>query len=122
MPGEELQLDFEHRDGVQIVRLIGRCTADNSQEVKDAVRNALADGKDRFVLDLGPCEFIDSAGLGSLVASRYSCAKKSASFVLCNVSTSVLAALRLARLDRILTICKSLESAIATALDPKSRC
>jgi len=115
MASEELALETEDRNGIRILRLIGRCTVYSSQMVKDTVRAALDEGKDRIIFDLSRCELMDSAGLGSLVSCRFNCVKKGGSLHLCNVSMSVLGSLKLARLDRLLSICGNLDSAIEAA-------
>lgn len=115
MSVEELRLGFEDQNDIRIFRLGGRCTLYTSQQVKDAVRAALDAGKERIIFDLSDCEYMDSAGLGSLVACRFSCSKKGGSLHLCNVPVAVLGALRLARLDRLLPIWGTLEGALAAA-------
>lgn len=118
MPPEKLSLDTEDQGGVRILRLTGRCTVASNQVLKDAVQSSLAEGKQRIIFDLGGCDFMDSAGLGCLVACRFSCARKGGALILCNVSAGVLSSLRLARLDHILPIHRTLRSAVAAAQEP----
>jgi anti-sigma B factor antagonist len=116
---EELKLEAEDREEVRIFRLTGRCTVDNCQRVKDAVHKSVEEKKERVIFDLSGCDFMDSAGLGSLVACRFACAKERGALILCNVSTRVLGAIRLARLDRILPIHRTLEGAVLAAQEPE---
>ena len=77
---QELKLETEKQTSETTVRATGRITTGTSPALENTLRNLMASGK-RIVLDLTNVDFIDSAGLGSLVsiylhASRTGCELK----------------------------------------------
>ncbi|HET9180043.1 MAG TPA: STAS domain-containing protein [Terriglobia bacterium] len=57
-------------DGVTVLSLAGRVTlGDESGQLRSTIKQLLAQGKKRLVLDLADVSYIDSAGLGTLVAA-----------------------------------------------------
>ena len=73
---------------------------------------SLKEGKKRIVFDLAGCDFMDSAGMGSLVSCKFKCTKEGGRFALCRVPSEVLATLRLARLDRVIDVASGLDEAV----------
>jgi anti-sigma B factor antagonist len=66
-----MQLKITKRtvDGILAVGLSGRIVfGDESSLLRDEVKKALQDGVKRIVLNLGEVNYIDSGGLGTLVA------------------------------------------------------
>lgn len=64
-----LQLVEKEVKGVVVLELSGRVTlGDESTQLRTKIKDLLAQGKKRLVLDLGNVSYIDSAGLGTLVA------------------------------------------------------
>ena len=65
-----MQVKTRQVDGVTILDLTGRITmGDGSVTVRDAVKDALAKGNGKILLNLGGVDFIDSSGLGELVSA-----------------------------------------------------
>ncbi len=57
-------------DGVTVLSLSGRVTlGDESSQLRNTIKQLLAQGKKRLVLDLADVSYVDSAGLGTLVAA-----------------------------------------------------
>jgi anti-sigma B factor antagonist len=74
---EELRLEPEQGTSEVVVRATGRITSSTSTKFEETLRDLLSHDK-RLVLDLTNVEYIDSSGLGSLVAvymhaSRINC-------------------------------------------------
>ena len=66
-----MSLKIEQRDsaGVTVVELIGRLTlGEASAQLRDALKGLVDSGKKNIVLHLGEVGYIDSSGLGELVA------------------------------------------------------
>lgn len=64
-------------DGVTILDVTGHVTLnDGADQVRDKVKEVLADGKRRVVINLAQVSYMDSAGLGELVQA-YSTVTKS---------------------------------------------
>ena len=64
-------------DGVTIVHISGRIElGEGSAAVRDLVRDLLGKGRKKILLNLGDVDYIDSAGLGSLVSAFTSVRKE----------------------------------------------
>ncbi|PTW51559.1 MULTISPECIES: STAS domain-containing protein [Rhodovulum] len=77
---------------------------------KEAVREQAADGPARVVLDLRNVEFLDSSGLGAVVAVM-KLIGAGRQLELCNLTPNVDKVFRLTRMDRVFTIHDTYESA-----------
>jgi len=67
----EMQLKLKKRtvDGILAIEANGRIVfGDESSLLREEVKRAIADGQKRIVLNLGEVNYIDSGGLGTLVA------------------------------------------------------
>ena len=65
-----MELDITHTDGAQIVTVLDeRIDSAVAIQFKDAIRAATAEGPARVILDLGGVRFVDSSGLGAIVAA-----------------------------------------------------
>jgi anti-anti-sigma factor len=76
----ELTLEIETKPTETMIRIKGRITLTSNDMLERSVRDLISEGK-RIVLDLMDVDYIDSAGLGSLVsvylhARRTKCALK----------------------------------------------
>jgi anti-sigma B factor antagonist len=65
----QLKLAKRTVDGILAIECSGRIVfGDESSLLRDEVKKAIADGQKRIVLNLGDVNYIDSGGLGTLVA------------------------------------------------------
>lgn len=65
----QLKLNKRTVDGILAIHCNGRIVfGDESSMLRDDVKKAIADGAKRIVLNLGDVNYIDSGGLGTLVA------------------------------------------------------
>lgn len=78
---------------------------------KDMMRTETAGGPGRYVLDLHQVAFMDSSGLGAVVASLKQM-PKDAKLELANLSETVGKVFRLTRMDKVLTIHDTVEAAL----------
>lgn len=73
---------------VTVLDLVGRLTIDQgAQRLKDKINSLLAQGRTQIVLNLKDVPYIDSGGLGQLVASYGSVMKATGRLKLLNVSS-----------------------------------
>ena len=95
-----------------VVRLRGEVDLSWSQQVRRAILSALgATGK--VGVELSEVSYIDSSGIAALVEGLQNARSKGQQFGLVGVSTSVMAVLQLARLDRVFPIFPDLDAARA---------
>ena len=67
-----LKMSQREVDGVTVVALEGRIVlGEESNALREKVKSLLADGKKKIVLNLANVGYIDSAGLGTLVATLF---------------------------------------------------
>lgn len=62
-----MKVVFKQDGGIGVIELHGRLDAYNAPELK-AVYDQAAEKVTNFVLDMAECDFIDSTGLGTIVA------------------------------------------------------
>jgi anti-anti-sigma factor len=76
-------------DGVSVVELDGRIVlGDESNSVRERLKGLITGGKKKIVLNMSNIKYIDSAGLGALVAAHVSAKTQGASVRLCNLGQS----------------------------------
>ena len=87
-----------------------RIDAASAIQFKDAIRAATVDGPARIVLDLGHVKFVDSSGLGAIVASmkHLGAGRK---MDLAALNPDVDKVFRLPRMDTVFTIYEDLDAA-----------
>ena len=73
-------------DGVSVVTLDGRIVlGEESNSLREKLKSMLAEGKKKIVLNMVNVKYIDSSGLGTLVAAHVSAKTQGASVRLCNL-------------------------------------
>ncbi len=73
-------------DGVSVVELDGRIVlGEESNSLGEKLKSLIAEGKKKIVLNMADIKYIDSAGLGTLVAAHLSAKTQGASVRLCHL-------------------------------------
>lgn len=73
-------------DGVSVVTLDGRIVlGEESNSLREKLKSMLVEGKKKIVLNMVNIKYIDSSGLGTLVAAHVSAKTQGASVRLCNL-------------------------------------
>ena len=85
-------------------------------QFKEDMRQETQSGPDRVVLDLSQVEFIDSSGLGAIVASMKQL-EKGRRLDLAGLRPIVEKVFRLTRMDTVFRLFKSLDEAIGAGAD-----
>jgi anti-sigma B factor antagonist len=88
---------------------------DNRAEVRQRVRSQLEQGRATVVVDLSRTEYVDSAGLGTLVLLNKEARAVGSCLVLAGLTEHVRDLLRLVRLDEVFTIAATVEEAARAA-------
>lgn len=110
-----MTLSEQRHDKVLVLRPAGaRLDAAGAVAFKDAVAAHIAAGETRLVLDLGGVAFVDSSGLGALVALLKRLGGQG-QLVLAAVQPPVQRLLALTRLDRVLAIRETVQQACEAA-------
>lgn len=102
-------------DSVVVLDLAGRLVlGDGDQLLKDTVQNLIASGRKHVVLNLADVSYVDSSGLGALVAVFLSARKQSGALKLLNPSKRLHDLLAIAKLLTVLDISDSEAQAVAS--------
>jgi anti-sigma B factor antagonist len=73
-------------DGVSVVELDGRIVmGEENNSLREKLKSLVAAGKKKIVLNVGNVKYIDSTGLGTLVAAHRSAKTQGASVRLCHL-------------------------------------
>jgi anti-sigma B factor antagonist len=92
-------------DGVSIVALDGRIVlGEESNSLRERVKALIAEGKKKIVLNMANVKYIDSAGLGILVAAHVSAKTQGAALHLCNLGDKFHDVLQLTRLLTVFSV------------------
>lgn len=113
-----MDLHSEIRDDILTIRLDeSRLDAAIAIQFKDNIRHQLAQAPGVVVLDLASVTFVDSSGLGAIVAMM-KVAGPSRRFMLSGITPNVARVLRLTRMDTVLTILSEGASPLSDPVPP----
>ena len=107
-----MELKSQQNGTMQIVSVhSARIDAAVAIEFKDAMRQATDSGSPIVILDLSEVDFIDSSGLGAIVASMKHMGRDR-SLVLAGLTPTVDKVFRLTRMDSVFGVFPTLQSAL----------
>ncbi len=92
-------------DTLKISELV-ELNASNANNFRDQVRGALANGERHIEIDLSETTFVDSCGLGALIALHKTACDRNGTLRLLNPRPAVEQILELTRLHRVFEIIK----------------
>ena len=100
-------------NGVTVLQLIGRVTlGEESSQLRTKLKDLLSQGRTRLVLDLAEVTYIDSAGLGALVAGFTSAQNQGANLKLANLTKRFNEQLHITKLVTVFDVYNSVQDAI----------
>jgi anti-sigma B factor antagonist len=82
-----------------------------AEELKVHMKNIVHNGHLQIVLDLSDVEFVDSSGLGAIIATMMAL-RPQGRLMVCNVRAGVLALFRLTRMDRVIPVMDDADEAL----------
>ncbi len=104
----DIKLEERHIGRVTVLDIVGRLTMSQpAQRLKDKINSLISQGLTQIVLNLADVPYIDSAGLGQLVASYGSVLKAGGALKLLNVGARNQ---ELLSITRLLTLFESFDS------------
>ena len=99
--------------GVTVLQLIGRVTlGEETNQLRTRMKETLSQGKTRLILDLAEVTYIDSAGLGTLVAGFTSAQNQGANMQLANLTKRIDEQLHITKLVTVFDVYKTVEDAV----------
>jgi anti-sigma B factor antagonist len=99
-------------NGVTVVAPTGRLDVAGAPALKDAISEALKNGPPRVVLDMEGISFVDSTGLGSVIAALKQIRSSQGDLRLAAPNQQVRVVLELTTLDRVFPYFSTVEEAL----------
>lgn len=107
-----LKVQVNRRGDVAIVKLAGSARMDVSGELRDQLTGLITDETHQLVLDLSDLDFINSIGLGALVAAHLRCCHQNAVVKVVAPQPQIEEILNVTKLTHIFPVHPTVEEAI----------
>ena len=100
---------------VAVISLKGNLMGEpDTTDVRDKIYNLLQDGVTKVVLDLGKVKWINSSGLGTLIAAMTSVKNKGGELKLANITDKVESLFMITQLIKVFKTYESTDRAVAS--------
>ncbi len=110
----QLKLTTQTNDGILVVDCVGRIVfGEESSLLRESMKKAIAENN-QVVLNLGEVSYIDSGGLGTLVALRATALNAGGTIKLANLTKRVGDLLQVTKLLTVFEVFNSEEEAVAS--------
>lgn len=107
-----LQIVTRRMGDLPIVELSGSCTMEQSMRIGEELDPLARDPAVRLlILDLRDLDFIESSGLGGMIAAYLKCRKRGAEVRLVGPVPAIMRVLEITQLDKLFRVCDTLETA-----------
>lgn len=106
-------MNVKDSGGIRIVSALGDHLDASNKDVFRDFALPLAEESDRFLLDMEDVRFVDSSGLGVILACLRAVTARSGTFRICSVSKPVRVLFELVRLERMVEVFDDRQSALA---------
>ncbi len=108
-----LRITNREVDGISVLQMEGRIVlGEESNALRESVKNLLADNKKKIVLNMNHVTYIDSAGLGTLVAAYHSARAHDAVLKLAHLGTKFQEVLQVTKLMTVFEVFDSEAAAV----------
>ena len=110
-----LKMTNSEVDGTSVVTLEGRIVlGEESQALRQKLKSLIAEGNKKIILNMDNIKYIDSAGLGILVAAHVSAKLQGASLILSNLGTKFQEILQITKLVTVFQVFNTEAAAVAS--------
>jgi anti-sigma B factor antagonist len=110
-----LKITDHEVDGASVVALDGRIVlGDESQALRQKLKSLIADGNKKIILNMDNIKYIDSAGLGILVAAHVNAKLQGAALMLSNLGTKFQEILQITKLVTLFQVFNTEAAAVAS--------
>lgn len=116
-------MDIKERvvEGVSVLDLGGKIVlGEGDLQIKERIRDLLADGQRRILLNLGDVSYIDSAGLGALISSYTTVKRENGQLKLVNLTKRIQDLLAITKLITVFDTYDSEKEALASFAAPSA--
>ena len=110
-----LKMTKREVEGVSVVALDGRIVlGEESNALREKLKSLIAEGKKKIVLNMDNIKYIDSSGLGALVAAHCSTKTQGASLRLCHLGSKFQEVMQITKLLTVFEVCDTEAAAVAS--------
>ena len=110
-----LKMTNREVNGASVLALDGRIVLGAEGDVlREKLQTLVREGKKKIVLNMTNIEYIDSAGLGTLVAAHLTAKSKGASLKLCHLGSKLQEVLQITKLSTVFCVCNTEALAVAS--------
>ncbi len=110
-----LKMTNREVNGVSVMALDGRIVlGEESNALREKLKSLIAGGKKKIVMNMDNIKYIDSSGLGTLVAAHCSAKTQGASLVLCHLGSKFQEVLQITKLLTVFEVCDTEAAAVAS--------
>jgi anti-sigma B factor antagonist len=110
-----LKITNSETNGTSVVTLDGRIVlGEDSKSLRENLKGLIAEGKKQIVLNMEDITYIDSTGLGTLVAAQVSAKTQGASLKLCNLGRKFQELLQITKLVTVFQVFTTEAAAVAS--------
>ncbi len=110
-----LKMTTREVNGVSVMALDGRIVlGEESNALREKLKNLIAEGKKKIVLNMDNIKYIDSSGLGTLVAAHCSAKGQGTSLRLCHLGSKFQEVLQITKLLTVFEVCDTEAAAVAS--------
>ncbi|MEW5900397.1 MAG: STAS domain-containing protein [Acidobacteriota bacterium] len=111
-----MSISFREKNNVLIADLVGevRLTEDFTPSLRNLISEHIAGGKINFLLNFAKVDFVDSYGIGDIVAAYLDVQGKSGKLKMTNLSPKIRLIFNYSGLTRVLEIFDNEEKALAS--------
>ena len=117
-----MRLDLREENGVGILVLSGQLTTDSGGQFREAIDTLIESGRTNILLDLTELSYMDSSGIGELVAGYRTFQRLGGALKILKPSKRIQNSLELTQLLPIFEVFDDAETAIASygpVVDPR---
>lgn len=100
-------------DGAAVVTVAGRLDMVSAPRLRSTVTDTVEDGRSRVVVDLGETTFLDSSGLGALIAALKTTRQAGGDLRIARVGEQSMMVLELTRMTSVLRPHATVEDALS---------
>jgi anti-sigma B factor antagonist len=111
---EEFGIEVSNRDGCTVVSVRGEVDLATAPTLKNRLLDLVTSGVTEIVVDLSATEFLDSTGLGAVVAAYKRVRAHDGHLKLVATSARVRRVFEITNLNRVVPICATVDEACAS--------
>ena len=109
-----MKLDLREEDRVSVLVLSGGLTLDSESQFRDAIDTLIESGRTQILLDFTEVDYMDSSGIGELVAGHRTIQRLGGALKILKPSKRIQQSLQLTQLLPIFEVFEDSEEAIAS--------